>query len=254
MPLVSTDGVVLHAFSYLESSRILRVATRDAGLVSVLAKGARRASRRFGSAVDLFAEGELHFYARPGREHHTLASFDVARSRSALAADLGRFTAASVIAELLLRFAREDAQPALYDALLRALDRIAAAPADATRSAGLAGAWQLVSELGFAPTILDCASCHSLVSADLPAAFSHPAGGTLCASCARMAGARRTLPAAARKALLEWLGDAADVSLDDSSARAHQRLLREFLREHVTDGRPLRAFEAWEGELLVASR
>jgi DNA repair protein RecO (recombination protein O) len=36
--------------------------------------------------------------------------------------------------------------------------------------------------------------------------------------------------------------------LDDLEARAHQRLLREFLREHLTDGRPLRAFEAWEGE------
>jgi hypothetical protein len=32
----------------------------------------------------------------------------------------------------------------------------------------------------------------------------------------------------------------------DASTRAHQRLLREFLAEHLTDGRPLRALEMWE--------
>jgi len=29
-------------------------------------------------------------------------------------------------------------------------------------------------------------------------------------------------------------------------SRAHQRLLREFLEQHLTDGRELRAFSAWE--------
>jgi DNA repair protein RecO (recombination protein O) len=61
------------------------------------------------------------------------------------------------------------------------------------------------------------------------------------------------LPAAARAALDGWLrGDDAAEHLDDPSARAHQRLLREFLREHLTDGRPLRAFEAWEGDQWTA--
>ena len=38
----------------------------------------------------------------------------------------------------------------------------------------------------------------------------------------------------------------ADPPLDEPEARAHQRLLREFLQHHVVDGRPLRAFELWE--------
>jgi DNA repair protein RecO (recombination protein O) len=64
-----------------------------------------------------------------------------------------------------------------------------------------------------------------------------------------MAGLRRVLPPAARSALDGWLrGTKVSSELDDLEARAHQRLLREFLREHLTDGRPLRAFEAWEGE------
>ena len=47
MPLVETDAIVLHVFDYSETSRILRLATRDAGLQSVLARGARRSKSRW---------------------------------------------------------------------------------------------------------------------------------------------------------------------------------------------------------------
>ena len=68
-----TEAIVLHAFNYSESSRILRLATREAGVQSVLARGARASQRRFGSAVDLFAEGEVQYEVRTGRDLHTLA-------------------------------------------------------------------------------------------------------------------------------------------------------------------------------------
>ena len=252
MPLIATDAIVLHAFSYLESSRILRLATRDAGVVSVLAKGARRTSRRFGSGVDLFVEGQAQFYTKPGRDLHTLGAFDVALTRAPLATDLERFTAASALAELVMRFGREDTQPQLYDVLVAAMNDVAEARADGARVAGLAGAWALVAELGFAPTLDRCASCGTELSLDEPAAFNHPSGGSLCDACSTLSGARRRLPASARAALSAWLrGSPAPDDVDAQAGRAHQRLLREFLREHLTDGRPLRAFDAWESERWI---
>lgn len=250
MSLLVTDAVVLHAFDYLESSRVLRLATREHGVQSVLAKGARRSQKRFGGAVDLFAQGQAQYYAKAGRDLHTLASFDVVRARFALAADLERFAAGAALAELVLRFARDESEPAWYDALVAALDAVAAAPPDVARAAGLAGAWRLVAALGFAPSLDACASCHDPLPEGRPARFSHPAGGLLCERCGRPSGVGRALPPEARAALRSWVGDAetaAEPALDVQSARAHQRLLREFLREHLTDGRPLRAFESWEG-------
>ena len=262
MTAVVTPAVVLHAFDYMESSRIVRLFTRDAGVQSALARGARSSRKRFGGggALDLFVEGEAHFHVKPGRELHTLVGFDVSRSRPGLALEIGRFTAASALSELVLRFARDDAQPALYDAFLAALDRLAAAPAGQSREAGLAGAWRLVAELGFAPSVDACGSCHVAIPVDDPAPFSHPAGGVLCAICARLGGATRRLPPEARAALRRWTtegegtADSGELDtgvaspLDDGAGRAHQRLLREFLREHLTDGRPMRAMDVWEGE------
>src|SRR5919112_6737110 len=97
MPALRTDAVVLHVFDYLETSRILRLATRDAGVQSVLARGARRSQRRFGTALDLFAEGSAQIYTKPGRDLNTLAAFEVTRARPGLAAELERFAGASAV-------------------------------------------------------------------------------------------------------------------------------------------------------------
>jgi DNA repair protein RecO (recombination protein O) len=250
MPLLATTAIVLHAFDYLESSRILRLVTRDGGVRSALAKGARRSSRRFGSAVDLFAQGSAQLYVKAGRDLDNLSAFDVEQARAELAADLGRFAGASVIAELILRFGRDEADAGLFDAVAAALDALAIAAPEETATATLSGAWRIVAQLGFAPALDLCADCHSPLPPDDTVIFSHRAGGALCLSCGRLAPAGRKLPAAARHTLRQFMDGQHSPALDDSSARAHQRLLREFLAEHLTDGRPLRAMELWEERRL----
>lgn len=250
MPLLATAAIVLHAFDYLESSRILRIVTREGGVRSVLAKGARRSSRRFGSAVDLFAQGSAQLYVKTGRDLDNLSAFDVERARPELAEDLGRFAGASAIAELTLRFGRDEADVTLFDAVASALDALAVAPAEQTLAATLAGAWHIVSELGFAPTLDLCADCHTSLGRAETVMFSHRAGGALCVRCGRLAPTGRKLPAEARDMLRDFIEGRHPPMLDDASARAHQRLLREFLAEHLTDGRPLRAMELWEDRRL----
>ena len=248
MPLVSTDAIVLHAFDYLESSRILRLLTRDAGMRSAVAKGMRKSARRFGGSADLFARGTAHLYTREGRDLDTLGGFEDVRVRLELATDLSRFTGASVIAELVLRFAQAAAaDEGLFDVVVDALDRLADARGAAAVEAVLGGAWRIVGELGFAPSVDVCSDCHAPLAIDEPVLFSHPAGGALCLRCGRMARGR-VLPPAARAALSAWLrGEIVGIG-SEGELRAHQRLLREFLEEHLTDGRPLRAYAAWETE------
>lgn len=253
MPPVVSEAIVLHAFDYLESSRILRLVTRDAGVRSVLARGARRSSRRFGSALDLFAQGSAELHVKPGRDLDTLGRFDVERARPGLGAELSRFTGASVIAELTLRFGRDAADPELFDAAESALDDLATVAAPDTREATLAGAWRIIAALGFTPGVDLCTECHAPLSPDESALFNHRAGGALCARCARAAATGRLLPPPARAALRSWIaGEHASLE-SEPEIRAHQRLLREFLREHLSDDRPLRAFEMWEDDPMHAT-
>jgi DNA repair protein RecO (recombination protein O) len=253
MPLVETDAIVLHVFDYSETSRILRLATRDAGLQSVLARGARRSKSRFGSALDLFAEGAAQLQLKDGRDLQTLTAFDVTRSRAELGEDMGRFVGASALAELVLRFSgADDVSVALFEVLADAMDNLAAAQDLVAMEATLSGAWRLVAEMGFAPTIDSCASCHAAIDVEGDLPFSHTAGGVLCERCARLYPGGRRLPLAARRAIAEWSQGRRVVECDARAAKAHQRLLREFLQQHLADGRALRAFDAWEQGALVA--
>lgn len=246
MTLLVTDAIVLHSFDYLESSRILRLLTRDAGVRSVLARGARRSQRRFGAALDLYAQGSAELHVKPGRDLDTLGGFDIARARPQLAAHLDRFNGAAAVAELALRFSQASADPGLFDAVSSALDEIAAAPGAAARDATLGAAWRILAELGVAPTVDTCADCHADVPVGESALFSHPSGGVLCAKCRTLARGGRTVPASARGALRAWLAGEPYAVADALEARAHQRLLREFLHEHLADDKPLRALDAWE--------
>jgi DNA repair protein RecO (recombination protein O) len=253
MALSNTEAIVLHAFDYLESSRIIRLLTRDAGVQSVLARGARKSRGRYGSALDLFAEGIAQIYVKPGRDLHNLSAFEIARSRDALAQDVGRFTAASTIAELALRFAGEEQNPLLYDTFADVLDRIAGAAPEQTLEEGLAGCWRIVSVLGFTPELSSCSLCHTPLRDTDDAIFAHSSGGIVCASCSRLAPGGRKLPAMARTAIRHWLEDRPSPPLTDAESRSHQRLLREFLGAHLTDDRPLRAFAVWEHERWSAA-
>lgn len=247
MPLVVTQAIVLHAFDYLETSRVLRLITREAGVLSVLAKGARRTRGRVGTGVDLFAEGEAQIYTKPTRDLHTLGAFDVSVSRSGIATEMSRFTAASALAELTLRIAGDDAGPALFDGLSKSLSAIENATGDSVVERALAGAWRMVANAGFTPSVDVCTACQSSLDPDATVVFSHPAGGAVCDSCGRLAPAARRLPPSARAVLRQWQADAPPVRLSPDEVRAHQRLLREFVREHVApDDRPLRAFAVWE--------
>lgn len=243
---LATDALVLHVFDYSESSRIVRLATRDAGVVSALARGARRPKSRFGSALDLFADGVASLLLKDGRDLHTLAGFELTHARPALGSDLERFTGAATLAELALRFSTDDPEGALYPVLADALDTIAGASAAYTTTAALAGAWRLLAALGFEPSLNECAGCHAGLPPDEDVMFDHRAGGGLCGPCGARALQTRRIPAEARRSLTAWLAGTPVPALTAGEGRAHQRLLREFVREHLEDGRPLRAFAVWE--------
>jgi DNA repair protein RecO (recombination protein O) len=243
--IVVTDAVVLHSATYLESSRILRLATREAGVQSVVARGARSSKKRFGSGVDLFAQGQAQIDIRPGRDLHTLTGFDVTVSRADLASDLDRFLAANAIAECVLRLVHDEAAPAVYERLLAGLERLQrAAPGDIV-AAAVGALWQVVAEVGYRPAIDQCAECHAPLDPAQELRFNHHTGGSLCGDCVRIAPGGRLLPEAARSAIRSWLSGEA-VQLEERAARAHQRLLREFLIHQLADARPLKAYQVWE--------
>ncbi|HEX6134823.1 MAG TPA: DNA repair protein RecO, partial [Longimicrobiales bacterium] len=114
MSATVTDAIVLQCFPYGETSRIVRLLTRSAGVHSAIAKGALRPRSRY-ALLEPFAEGSATLYIRSTRDLQTLGAFDLTQSRQGLGRDLLRFGGASLLAELVLRTASEDPHPSLFE-------------------------------------------------------------------------------------------------------------------------------------------
>ena len=122
MSLVTTPAVVLQTYRYSETSKVVRLATRDLGVQSAIAKGALRPKSRFGAGLELLSEGVAQLYFRETRELHTLGAFDLVNLRRDLAGDVGRFAGAAALAEVMRKMAPPAPLPVAYDTLTAAFD------------------------------------------------------------------------------------------------------------------------------------
>src|SRR5438309_10802734 len=87
MSLVTTPALVLQTYRYSETSKVVRLATPDLGVQSVIAKGALRPKSRFGAGLELLSEGVAQLYFRKTCELHKLGAFLLMHSRRYLSGD-----------------------------------------------------------------------------------------------------------------------------------------------------------------------
>jgi DNA repair protein RecO (recombination protein O) len=252
MTVVMTPAVVLRTYRYSETSKIVRLATRDLGVQSAIAKGALRPNSRFGAGLELLSEGTAQLYYRDNRDLQTLAAFDVERLRRELALDLDRFAAAAALAELMVRMAPPAPLPAAFETLVAALDDLIAVPAARLDAMGVRAVWRLLGVLGFEPSLRQCVRDATPVGGDdAPVAFSSAEGGVLCETCTRglAPGSATRLPSAAWRDLCAMLDATAELPrYDTAHAAAHRRLAARFARHHLEDtgAGGLPALEFWE--------
>jgi DNA repair protein RecO (recombination protein O) len=241
-----TPAIVLGSLRYGETSRIARLATREYGVVSAIAKGALRPKSRFGASLQLLSEGHAHLLASRSSDLHTLVAFDLVATHAGLANNLERFGAASALAEVAARFVPPMANPGLYDQLRDDVALIELAPVAAIGVVALRAMWRLVVELGFGPTVSRCARDGGELP-DGEVAFALRDGGFLCAACARLGATTRLAPVD-RADLVALLGAQGDLPLlGAAQATAHRRLLVRWVREHLGDG-AMPALEGWGGK------
>jgi len=250
--LVSTPAIVLRTYPYSETSKIVRLATRDYGVQSAIAKGVLRPKSPFGAALETLSEGVAQLYHKETRELQILAAFDVTQLRRGLAGNVGRFAGAAALSEVMLKMAPPAPLPAAYEALTFGLDALAGASAEQVDAVATRWLWLLVGVLGFAPQLDACVRDGNEVSGTV--AFSAAEGGVLCAACAGLKPPTR-LPPKAYSDLRALNDEAAEIpALDAAHAAAHRRLVARFIRQHLGEiegqrnGKQERAsaIEIWE--------
>lgn len=191
MPVHTDNAIVLRLYDYSESSQIAALFTADAGIVRLLAKGAKRVTKsRISVGLDLLEWGDLSYSnsrggGSMGNLHEWLQRDAFAGLRRSLAATCAALTAAE-----LTQMMMEEADPhrEVFDALLallRELDAAALVGPDATRPAAALVRYQaeLLKSTGFAPLLRECVNCGRPRVRGTRAWFSSRGGGMLCENC-----------------------------------------------------------------------
>jgi len=280
MSLVTTPAVVLQTYRYSETSKVVRLATRDLGVHSAIAKGALRPKSRFGAGLELLSEGVAQLYFRETRELHTLGAFDLLNLRRDLAGDVGRFAGAAALAEVMLKMAPPAPLPVAYDTLTAALDTLEAASPERVDATAVRAMWRLVAVLGFEPSLTACVRDAAAIESagDAPVWFSVADGGVRHShpSIEPWTAAETTdhgdrdgaddrgachrpreqppsrLPPQAYRDLLALNDPRVELpALDPPHAAAHRRLVARFVRYHLAEAGLLSALDFWERRAWV---
>lgn len=239
MALVSTPAILLRSHAYSESSRVLRFLTESHGLVSVMARGVQRRASKGGSGIAVFALGEMVVDLKESRELQSLREFSARESHAGLASSLTRLGAASVMAEVVLKHADQEAGRSLYRGVADGLAVLSTCPDDAVFGEALVHCWAVVVALGFAPDTRTCVRCGSPHREDSIGRFDYAGGGIRCAACASDATGPRVGPVA-RGQLERLLSGEVPEGL--RKPKAHLSLLDDFVTYHILGGRRLESF------------
>ena len=242
MPLTISPAIILRHVDYGESDRIVAFLTPDHGRLSGFARGARNSRRRFGPALEPFAEVRLHWAARAGGELVSLREAELVRLRLGLRRDLETLALAGYGCELTESLYDEAVGFAEAFGLLRAfLDHLDQCGASA--EARLLLELRLLTLAGVVPHLQHCAECHGELP-DGPVGFAAARGGSLCPVCGGAVAAlkvdRMTLGSLGR--LLQTPAERfADIRLSPQTLQEGGALLADALRGHLT--RPLKSAE-----------
>ena len=166
-----------------EADRYIQFFTRDWGMITTLAKSARKSKRRYVGGLDLFCHNEISVKGDP-KERPYLIELSVLNSFPKLREDLERMLLAGRMTQWIRNLANTATpMPSVYSLLGQSLSLIENEKnKNRFELLGLVFKLKLLSHLGFKPKVDSCARCGN--DNDIEGIFDLGSGGILCRPCA----------------------------------------------------------------------
>ncbi|SDM38234.1 DNA replication and repair protein RecO [Geoalkalibacter ferrihydriticus] len=177
----TSEAIVLRHVDYGEADRIVTFYARDVGLLKGFARNARSSRRRFGAALEPFAEVRVQWKKARGEGLVSLQEVELEDLRAALRTRLEALALAAYGCELVEElFGGGAPHPEVFDLLRAFLDALAG-------DGGGPAVLKLLLELrllraaGYVPHLLHCSECGC--AGGEAVLFAAARGGRLCLDC-----------------------------------------------------------------------
>ena len=179
---VSTRGIVVGRESFGEADQYIQFFTEDYGLVTALARSARKSKRRYVGGLDLFCHDEIFLRGNPS-ERAYLNELTVLNSFPQLRELLPRLLVAGRVVHWVRKLANvATPMPNIYRLLGQTLTLIEKeSDEDRFELLNLLFRIKFLSALGLEPRLNSCIRCENETSE--PFVFDTSAGGMICRAC-----------------------------------------------------------------------
>lgn len=177
-----SKGIVLSLENFGEADRYVRFFTKDWGMISTLAKAARKSKRRYVGGLDLFCHDEIFLRGDP-RDKPYLVELTVLNSFTGLRNNIEKLLTAGKVVCWVKKLANAvTPMPSVYSLLGQTLALIEKEESEERlKSLNLVFRLKLLQRLGFKPLLEHCVQCSE--NADKQWAFDMARGGLLCERC-----------------------------------------------------------------------
>ncbi len=180
--MLKSRAIVLSRENFGEADRYIQLFSRDWGLISVLAKSARKSKRRYVGGMDLFCHNEIVLRGDP-RGKPYLVELTVLNSFTGLREDLDRLVVAGKAAQWVRRLSNTAvAMPGVYSLLGQTLALIEKTETERLPLLQLIFQIKFLDQIGLKPRMDACAKCSEALD-NAAGVFDIDAGGLLCRPC-----------------------------------------------------------------------
>jgi DNA repair protein RecO (recombination protein O) len=258
--LTKTEAIVLKSMKYRDTSKIVTFYTKEYGKLKGIAKGARTAKNKFGSALEPMTHSMLVIYKKDHRDLHLISQCDAIDSFKTLTKDLDRMTTAFAIIELVNQVTHdEERNPALFALLV---DTVSALNASLKNYSSYFHAFRLrlASLFGYAPNFETCGECGNFLilgNGVMDFAFFIPRGAVFCNHCRKLDNSSRSFEdqndtyssisvevlQIMRRLLTSQITSLGNLEFNVQVGNQIDGLLRLYLRYHIEGLKPLKSTE-----------
>jgi DNA repair protein RecO (recombination protein O) len=189
----SSKAIVLSKEYFGEADSYIQFFTKEWGMISLLARSARKSKRRYVGGLDLFCHDEIFVRGDP-RERGYLQELVVLNSFPGIREKLERVWAAGKAVQWVKKLANAATpMPGVYTLLGQTLALTEKEVSDERLDLlTLVFKLKLLSQLGLKPRVDLCARCESVLETEVY--FNLEAGGILCKACSKGSSFQDFLP------------------------------------------------------------
>lgn len=123
MEIKKIEGIIISEKPYGESSKILNIITKDYGVISALAKGAKRLKSNLRSVSERFTYAEFNLSYKEDKLS-TLISADIIKPFNNIKKDIEKISYVNYICELTNQVLRQSSNKNIYDIFINTILKI----------------------------------------------------------------------------------------------------------------------------------